>query len=134
MKTISEIAAAYTMVDTSVDYDKMTKVELIALIHTLSSKVATGKTVNDLVIEMLKDETLAENSNTDIAEAIRQIMPGSQTTAKSVSSIRSVYNKNMLNQHVAQLDPNLSVRDRIMKTAELEYDLQEQGILIRPRA
>ena len=134
MKTISEIAAAYTMVDTSVDYDKMTKVELIALIHTLSSKVATGKTVNDLVIEMLKDETLAENSNTDIAEAIRQIMPGSQTTAKSVSSIRSVYNKNMLNQHVAQLDANLSVRDRIMKTAELEYDLQEQGILIKPRA
>ena len=134
MKTISEIAAAYTMVDTSVDYDKMTKVELIALIHTLSSKVSTGKTVNDLVIEMLKDETLAENSNTDIAEAIRQIMPGSQTTAKSVSSIRSVYNKNMLNQHVAQLDANLSVRDRIMKTAELEYDLQEQGILIRPRA
>lgn len=134
MKTISEIVAAYTMVDTSVDYDKMTKVELIALIHTLSSKVATGKTVNDLVIEMLKDETLAENSNTDIAEAIRQIMPGSQTTAKSVSSIRSVYNKNMLNQHVAQLDANLSVRDRIMKTAELEYDLQEQGILIKPRA
>ena len=134
MKTISEIAAAYTMVDTSVDYDKMTKVELIALIHTLSSKVSTGKTVNDLVIEMLKDETLAENSNTDIAEAIRQIMPGSQTTAKSVSSIRSVYNKNMLNQHVAQLDANLSVRDRIMKTAELEYDLQEQGILIKPRA
>ena len=134
MKTISEIAAAYTMADTSVDYDKMTKVELIALIHTLASKVATGKTVNDLVIEMLKDETLAENSNTDIAEAIRQIMPGSQTTAKSVSSIRSVYNKNMLNQHVAQLDANLSVRDRIMKTAELEYDLQEQGILIRPRA
>ena len=134
MKTISEIAAAYTMADTSVDYDKMTKVELIALIHTLSSKVSTGKTVNDLVIEMLKDDTLAENSNTDIAEAIRQIMPGSQTTAKSVSSIRSVYNKNMLNQHVAQLDANLSVRDRIMKTAELEYDLQEQGILIRPRA
>ena len=134
MKTISEIAAAYTMVDTSVDYDKMTKVELIALIHTLSSKVSTGKTVNDLVIEMLKDDTLAENSNTDIAEAIRQIMPGSQTTAKSVSSIRSVYNKNMLNQHVAQLDANLSVRDRIMKTAELEYDLQEQGILIKPRA
>ena len=134
MKTISEIAAAYTTVDTTVDYDKMTKVELIALIHTLSSKVSTGKTVNDLVIEMLKDETLAENSNTDIAEAIRQIMPGSQTTAKSVSSIRSVYNKNMLNQHVAQLDANLSVRDRIMKTAELEYDLQEQGILIRPRA
>ena len=134
MKTISEIVAAYTMVDTSVDYDKMTKVELIALIHTLSSKVATGKTVNDLVIEMLKDETLAENSNTDIAEAIRQIMPGSQTTAKSVSSIRSVYNKNILNQHVAQLDANLSVRDRIMKTAELEYDLQEQGILIKPRA
>ena len=61
MKTISEIAAAYTKVDTSVDYDKMTKVELIALIHNLSSKVATGKTVNDLVIEMLKDETLAEN-------------------------------------------------------------------------
>ena len=134
MKTISEIAAAYTTTDTTVDYDKMTKVELIALIHTLSSKVSTGKTVNDLVIEMLKDETLAENSNTDIAEAIRQIMPGSQTTAKSVSSIRSVYNKNMLNQHVAQLDANLSVRDRIMKTAELEYDLQEQGILIRPRA
>ena len=134
MKTISEIVAAYTMVDTSVDYDKMTKVELIALIHTLSSKVSTGKTVNDLVIEMLKDDTLAENSNTDIAEAIRQIMPGSQTTAKSVSSIRSVYNKNMLNQHVAQLDANLSVRDRIMKTAELEYDLQEQGILIKPRA
>ena len=134
MKTISEIAAAYTKVDTSVDYDKMTKVELIALIHNLSSKVATSKTVNDLVIEMLKDETLAENSNSDIAEAIRQIMPGSQTTAKSVSSIRSVYNKNMLNQHIALLDPNLSVRDRIMKTAELEYDLQEQGILIKPRA
>ena len=134
MKTISEIAAAYTTTDTTVDYDKMTKVELIALIYTLASKVATGKTVNDLVIEMLKDDTLAENSNTDIAEAIRQIMPGSQTTAKSVSSIRSVYNKNMLNQHVAQLDANLSVRDRIMKTAELEYDLQEQGILIRPRA
>ena len=133
MKTISEIAAAYTMADTSVDYDKMTKVELIALIHNLSSKVATGKTVNDLVIEMLKDETLAENSNADIAEAIRQIMPGSQTTAKSVSSIRSVYNKNVLNQHVALLDANLSVRDKIMKTAELEYDLQEQGILIKPR-
>ena len=134
MKTISEIAAAYTMVDTSVDYDKMTKVELIALIHTLSSKVSTGKTVNDLVIEMLKDDTLSANSNTDIAEAVRLVIPGSQTTSKSVSSIRSVYNKNLLNKHVALLDPNLSVRDRIMKTAELEYDLQEQGILIKPRA
>ena len=134
MKTISEIAAAYTTVDTTVDYDKMTKVELIALIHTLASKVSTGKTVNDLVIEMLKDDSLSANSNTDIAEAVRLVIPGSQTTAKSVSSIRSVYNKNLLNKHVALLDPNLSVRDMIMKKAELEYDLEEQGLLIKERS
>ena len=132
MLSISQVVSLYKSAD--VDYSSMDKDELLEVIRVLSARINQELTVNDLVIKLLKDDRLLDLSNAMIAEVVRAIIPGSNTTAKSVSSIRSVYNKNMLNQHVAQLDANLSVRDRIMKTAELEYDLQEQGILIKPRA
>ena len=130
--SIQEIVAAYST-ETTVDYSAMTKEQLLEVIKSLQARVSSTKTVNELVIEMLLDSTLAECSNTDIADAIKALIPGSATTSKSVSSIRSVYNKAVLSEQAKDLDPNLSPRDKALALATLEFDLMDTGMLIKPR-
>lgn len=133
MKTASDITALYTVATVEVDYTKMTKDQLIEVIKDLQSKIPSNDNVGDLTIKMLLDDRLADASNIVIAEAIRILIPGSETSSKSVSSIRSVYNKGILNREANKLDPNLSPRERAIALAELEYDLMDKGLLIKPR-
>ena len=133
MKTASDITALYTVATVEVDYTKMTKDQLIEVIKDLQSKIPSSDNVADLTIKMLLDDRLADASNIVIAEAIRALIPGSETSSKSVSSVRSVYNKGILTREANKLDASLSPRDRAMAIAELEYDLMDQGLLIKPR-
>ena len=133
MKTASDITALYTVATVEVDYNKLSKDQLIEVIKDLQSKIPSSDNVGDLTIKMLLDDRLADASNIVIAEAIRELIPGSNTTAKSVSSVRSVYNKGILTREANKLDHSLSPRERAMAIAELEYDLMDQGLLIRPR-
>ena len=96
MKTASDIIALYTVATVEVDYTKMTKDQLIEVIKDLQSKIPSSDNVGDLTIKMLLDDRLADASNIVIAEAIRILIPGSETSSKSVSSVRSVYNKGIL--------------------------------------
>ena len=133
MKTASDITALYTVATVEVDYTKMTKDQLIEVIKDLQSKIPSSDNVGDLTIKMLLDDRLVDASNIVIAEAIRSLIPGSETSSKSVSSVRSVYNKGILTREANKLDASLSPRERAMAIAELEYDLMEQGLLIKPR-
>ena len=133
MKTASDITALYTVATVEVDYTKMTKDQLIQVIKDLEAKIPSNDNVGDLTIKMLLDDRLADASNIVIAEAIRSLIPGSETSSKSVSSVRSVYNKGILTREANKLDPSLSPRERAMAIAELEYDLMDQGLLIKPR-
>ena len=133
MKTASDITALYTVATVEVDYTKMTKDQLIEVIKDLQSKIPSNDNVGDLTIKMLLDDRLADASNIVIAEAIRALIPGSETSSKSVSSVRSVYNKGILTREANKLDASLSPRERAMAIAELEYDLMDQGLLIKPR-
>ena len=133
MKTASDITALYTVATVEVDYTKMTKDQLIEVIKDLQSKIPSSDNVGDLTIKMLLDDRLADASNIVIAEAIRSLIPGSETSSKSVSSVRSVYNKGILTREANKIDPNLSPRDRVIALAELEDDLMDNGLLIKPR-
>ena len=133
MKTASDITALYTVATVEVDYTKMTKDQLIEVIKDLQSKIPSNDNVGDLTIKMLLDDRLVDASNIVIAEAIRALIPGSETSSKSVSSVRSVYNKGILTREANKLDASLSPRDRVLAIAELEYDLMDQGLLIKPR-
>ena len=133
MKTASDITALYTVATVEVDYTKMTKDQLIEVIKDLQSKIPSSDNVGDLTIKMLLDDRLVDASNIVIAEAIRALIPGSETSSKSVSSVRSVYNKGILTREANKLDASLSPRERAMAIAELEYDLMDQGLLIKPR-
>lgn len=133
MKTASDITALYTVATVEVDYTKLSKDQLIEMIKDLQSKIPSSDNVGDLTIKMLLDERLADASNIVIAEAIRELIPGSETSSKSVSSIRSVYNKGILTREASKLDPNLSPREKAIAIAELEYDLMDKGLLIKPR-
>ena len=133
MKTASDITALYTVATVEVDYTKMTKDQLIEVIKDLQSKIPSSDNVGDLTIKMLLDDRLMDASNIVIAEAIRALIPGSETSSKSVSSVRSVYNKGILTREANKLDASLSPRVRAMAIAELEYDLMDQGLLIKPR-
>lgn len=133
MKTASDITALYTVATVEVDYTKMTKDQLIEVIKDLQSKIPSNDNVGDLTIKMLLDDRLVGATNIVIAEAIRALIPGSETSSKSVSSVRSVYNKGILTREANKLDASLSPRERAMAVAELEYDLMDQGLLIKPR-
>ena len=133
MKTASDITALYTVATVEVDYTKMTKDQLIEVIKDLQSKIPSNDNVGDLTIKMLLDDRLVDASNIVIAEAIRALIPGSETSSKSVSSVRSVYNKGILTREANKLDASLSPRERAMAVAELEYDLMDTGMLIKPR-
>ena len=131
MLSIQEVVSLYKSAD--VDYSSMDKDELLEVIRVLSARINQELTVNDLVIKLLKDDRLLDLSNTMIADVVKEIIPGSNTTSKSVSSIRSVYNKAVLAEQAKDLDPNLSPRDKALALATLEFDLMDNGMLIKPR-
>ena len=132
MKTASQIVELFNSNKVEVDYTSMTKNELIAVIKDLESKVSSNRTVNDLVIELLKDERFLDATNIVIAEAVRLLIPSSETTSKSVSSIRSVYNKQILDKAALELS-NLEGKELMLAKAGLEFDLLRSGELIPPR-
>lgn len=103
--------------------------ELINII--LSLKINNSTNVGELIIDLLKDADYKSASNSDIAAAVQSIT-GSETSAKSVSSTRSVYNKKILDAAIAKL-PVLSGKAKAIAIAELEYDLIENNILIASR-
>ena len=131
MLSIQEVVSLYKSAD--VDYSSMDKDELLEVIRVLSARINQELTVNDLVIKLLKDDRLLDLSNTMIADVVKEIIPGSNTTSKSVSSIRSVFNKAVLSEQAKDLDPNLSPRDKALALATLEFDLIDTGMLIKPR-
>ena len=132
MKTASQIVESYkAKTEVEVDYTAMTKDELIIMIKDLKSKVSS-KTVNELVITLLLDPDYLDASNIEIAGAVRLLIPGSETTSKSVSSIRSVYNKQILDKAALELS-NLEGRELMLAKAGLEFDLLRSGELIPPR-
>ena len=132
MKTASQIVESYkAKTEVEVDYTAMTKDELIIMIKDLKSKVSS-KTVNELVITLLLDPDYLDASNIEIAGAVRLLIPGSETTSKTVSSIRSVYNKQVLDKAVLELG-NLEGRELMLAKAGLEFDLLSSGALIPPR-
>ena len=133
MKTASQIVAIMNESKVEVDYDSLSKEALIEMIKDLEKRVSNGKTVNELVINMLLDERFLDASNIEIAGAIRILIPGSETTAKSVSSIRSVYNKQVMDKHLLEIDPSLSPKEAMLAKAGLEFDLAQKGLLILPR-
>ena len=133
MKKADIISLYTTTTSTVVDYTKMSKDELIQVIKDLESKIPATDNIGNLIVKMLLDDRLATATNIDIAEAVRELVPGSETSSKSVSSVRSVYNKGILTREANKLDASLSPRERAMAIAELEYDLMEQGLLIKPR-
>ena len=131
MLSIQEVVSLYKSAD--VDYSSMDKDELLEVIRVLSARINQELTVNDLVIKLLKDDRLLDLSNTMIADVVKEIIPGSNTTSKSVSSIRSVFNKAVLSEQAKDLDSNLSPRDKALALATLEFDLMDTGMLIKPR-
>lgn len=131
MLSIQEVVSLYKSAD--VDYSSMDKDELLEVIRVLSARINQELTVNDLVIKLLKDDRLLDLSNTMIADVVKEIIPSSNTTSKSVSSIRSVFNKAVLSEQAKDLDPNLSPRDKALALATLEFDLMDTGMLIKPR-
>ena len=133
MKNASQIVAIMNESKVEVDYDSLSKEALIEMVKDLEKRVSNGKTVNELVINMLLDERFLDASNIEIAGAIRILIPGSETTAKSVSSIRSVYNKQVMDKHLLEIDPNLSPKEAMLAKAGLEFDLAQKGLLILPR-
>ena len=132
MKTASQIVESYkAKTEVEVDYTAMTKDELIIMIKDLKS-IKYNKTVNELVITLLLDPDYLDASNIEIAGAVRILIPGSETTSKSVSSIRSVYNKQVLDKAALELS-NLEGRELMLAKAGLEFDLLRSGELIPPR-
>lgn len=131
MLSISQVVDLYKV--STVDYSTMTREELLDIVNILSAKLNQELSVNDLVVTLLRDERISDFTNAMIADVVRAIIPGSNTTAKSVSSIRSVANKKILADYANTIDPNLSPRDRALAIATLEYDLTENNVLIKAR-
>ena len=131
MLSISQVVDLYKV--SAVDYTKMTREELLEVIDILNAKLNQELSVNDLVVTLLRDERISDLTNAMIAEVVKELIPGSNTTAKSVSSIRSVANKKILADYASKLDHNLSPRDRALALATLEYDLTDNNILIKAR-
>ena len=133
MKKADIISLYTTTTSTVVDYTKMSKDELIQVIKDLESKIPATDNIGNLIVKMLLDDRLATATNIDIAEAIRELVPGCETSAKSVSSIRSVYNRDVIAKATAALSNSLTPRERAIAETEIKFDLIEKGLLIRPR-
>ena len=134
MKKADIISLYTTTTSTVVDYTKMSKDELIQVIKDLESKIPATDNIGNLIVKMLLDDNLATATNIDIAEAIRELVPGCETSAKSVSSVRSVYNRDVIAKATAALPSSLTPRERAIAETEIKFDLIEKGLLIRPRA
>ena len=131
MLSISQVVDLYKV--STVDYSTMTREELLDIVNILSAKLNQELSVNDLVVTLLRDERISDLTNAMIADVVKCIIPGSNPTAKSVSSIRSVANKKILADYTNTIDRNLSPRDRAIAIATLEYDLTANNILIKAR-
>ena len=127
----SQIVENYNLKNNKVDYinnlKSLSQDELINIILKLNNSI--NNNIGDLIIRLLKDDDYKSASNIEIAAAV-QLITGSETSAKSVSSTKSVYNKKVLDAAIAQL-PECTGKARILAIAELEYDLIEAGVLIK---
>ena len=127
----SQIVENYNLKNNKVDYinnlKSLSQDELINIILKLNTSI--NNNIGDLIIKLLKDDDYKSASNIEIAAAV-QLITGSETSAKSVSSTKSVYNKKVLDAAIAQL-PECTGKARILAIAELEYDLIEAGVLIK---
>ena len=128
----SQIVENYNLKNNKMAFNKdnllnKSQEELINII--LSLKINNSTNVGELIINLLKDDDYKSASNIEIAAAV-QLITGSETSAKSVSSTKSVYNKKVLDAAIAQL-PDCTGKARILAIAELEYDLIEAGVLIK---
>jgi len=132
--TTASIISLYNVATVEVDYKAMTKDELIQVIRDLEAKIPATDNIGNLIVKMLLDDRLASATNIDIAEAIRELVPGCETSAKSVSSVRSVYNRDIIAKATAALPSSLTARERAIAETEIKFDLIEKGLLIRPRA
>ena len=127
----SQIVENYNLKNNKGDYinnlKNLSQDELINIILKLNNNI--NNNIGDLIIKLLKDADYKSASNIEIAAAV-QLITGSETSAKSVSSTKSVYNKKVLDAAIAQL-PECTGKARILAIAELEYDLIEAGVLIK---
>lgn len=126
----SQIVENYNLKNNKGDYinnlKSLSQDELINIILKLN---INNNNIGDLIIRLLKDDDYKSASNIEIAAAV-QLITGSETSAKSVSSTKSVYNKKVLDAAIAQL-PECTGKVRMLAIAELEYDLKEAGVLIK---
>ena len=127
----SQIVENYNLKNNKGDYinnlKNLSQDELINIILKLNNNI--NNNIGDLIIKLLKDDDYKSASNIEIAAAV-QLITGSETSAKSVSSTKSVYNKKVLDAAIAQL-PECTGKVRMLAIAELEYDLKEAGVLIK---
>ena len=127
----SQIVEIYNLKNNKDNYinnlKNLSQDELINIILKLNNNI--NNNIGDLIIKLLKDDDYKSASNIEIAAAV-QLITGSETSAKSVSSTKSVYNKKVLDAAIAQL-PECTGKARILAIAELEYDLIEAGVLIK---
>lgn len=127
----SQIVENYNLKNNKGDYinnlKSLSQDELINIILKLN--INNNNNIGDLIIKLLKDDDYKSASNIEIAAAV-QLITGSETSAKSVSSTKSVYNKKVLDAAIAQL-PECTGKVRMLAIAELEYDLKEAGVLIK---
>ena len=126
----SQIVEIYNLKNNKDNYinnlKNLSQDELINIILKLN---INNNNIGDLIINLLKDADYKSATNIEIAAAV-QLITGSETSAKSVSSTKSVYNKKVLDAAIAQL-PECTGKARILAIAELEYDLIEAGVLIK---
>jgi len=65
---------------------KLTKAELVQMILAGEARNSSGIKVGDLAKMILQDEELVTASHNDVAEAVRQLIPGSKCSHKSIAT------------------------------------------------
>jgi len=88
--TVSDIVAKYSnfevvVVDDREELMKLTKAELVEKLLETRKSTRTD-TVQELARAILQDEELVAANYEDIASAIKQLKPGSNTSSKSIAS------------------------------------------------
>ena len=68
------------------ELNKASKEELIKMIISLEKRQTKGIGVGDLAKAILQDEEFITLSNGEVAEVCRTLIPGSNTSAKSIAS------------------------------------------------
>ena len=64
----------------------LTQEELVSMIISFEKRKTTGLGVGELARAILTDEDFITLSNGDVADVCRQLIPGSQTSHKSIAS------------------------------------------------